>query len=458
MIKPRVIFISILFLILAQNKSLAQNNSEKKLIEFGWDYPNVSLLKENISNIEKAPFDGVVFSFDFDIYNAFDTTQRTDVQFQYKDLSEIRWKKFTDNFLFVRGASISGARWLDDNSWVKIVRNLKKVSKALAISKAKGIGFDPEYYYPDSTKNPWVYRASWYNNLSYQEVGNYVRKRGKQFIQALQTNKPDVKILCFWLLGLIEMQSQSQPVSETGIALYPFFVEGMLEGKNNESEIIDGNEFSYGYQNPGSFVEAGEYRRQNGSTFIMASLKSKFQKVSLAQAIFFDLIYAKSSEYEKGFDKQTKERWLRDNLLNAFKTTDKYVWFYNERINWWKGEVDSGVAHIITDVKNTINAQHNNKSNQISGNSLLLNFKENKPDNYQGFHYSYTKNTNHLQVKLLDLDVSSLKIYNNSRLIYDYGKVVLNSTINLNKIYNKKGNLIIMAKNSKGINSIAYVN
>ena len=457
-IKARGIFISILSLILAQNKLLAQNNSGKKIIEFGWDYPNVSLLKENISNMEKAPFDGVVFSFDFDIYNAFDTTQRPDFQFQYKDLSEIQWKKFTDNFLFVRGVSISGAHWLDDNSWVKIVKNLKKVSTALAVSKAKGIGFDPEYYYPDSTMNPWVYRASWYNNLSYQEVGNYVRKRGKQFIQALQTNKPDIKILCFWLLGLIEMQSQSQPASETGMALYPFFVEGMLEGQNKLSEIIDGNEFSYGYQNPAGFIEAGNYRRENGSRFVTASLQPKFKNVSLAQAIFFDLIYAKLPEYEKGFDKQTKERWLRDNLLNAFKTTDKYVLFYNERINWWQGKVDSGVANIINDVKNTINTQQNNKSNQIRGNSLLLNFKESKPDSYQGFYYSYTKSTNSLQIKFLDLNISSLKIYNNSRLIYDYGKVVLNSTINLNKIYNKKGNLIIMATDSKGINSIAYVN
>jgi len=458
MIKNRVIFISILFLISAQNKLPAQNRSEKKIIEFGWDYPNVSFLKANITNMEKAPFDGVVFSFDFDIYNAFDTTQRPDFQFQYKDLSEIQWKKFTDNFLFVRGASISGAHWLDDNSWVKIVQNLKKVSKVLAVSKAEGIGFDPEYYYPDSTLNPWIYRASWYNNLSYQEVGRYVKKRGKQFIQALQTNKPDIKILCFWLLGLIEMQSQSQPVSETGMALYPFFVEGMLEGQNKLSEIIDGNEFSYGYQNPIGFIEAGNYRRENGSKFIKESLQPKFKKVSLAQAIFFDLIYAKSPEYEKGFDKQTKERWLRDNLYSAFKTTDKYVWFYNERINWWKGEVDSGVAKIITDVKNTINAQQNNRSNQINGNSLLLNFKENKPDNYQGFYYSYTKNTNALRIKLLDKDIISIQVYNNSRLIYNLTDPSVNFSIDLNKKYNKKGNLIILAKSSNGKSTVAYVN
>ena len=93
--------------------------------------------------MERMPFDGVVFSFDFDIYNAFDTVQHLYSKFQADDLSKIQWKKFTDNFLFVRGASLSGAHWLDDESWSKIVKNIKNVSKALAFSKIKGIGFDP---------------------------------------------------------------------------------------------------------------------------------------------------------------------------------------------------------------------------------------------------------------------------------------------------------------------------
>ena len=327
-------FFSFCFPVLLMGQEKA---GQKKLIEFGWDYPTVSVLKNNISKMQNTPFDGVVFSFDFDIYNAFDTTQRPDLQFQYKDLSEINWQKFTDNFLFVRGASYSGAHWLDDKSWTRIVKNLERVSKALAISNAEGIGFDPEFYYKDSTLNPWVYRASWYSGLSYQQVGKYVRKRGKQFIQALETDKPDVKILCFWLLGLVSMQNQLHPIAETGMALYPFFVEGMLEGKNKTSEIIDGNENSYGYQSSASFVESGKYQRTNAAKLVKKSLASKIENVSLAQAVFFDLIYATSSAYDKGYDNKTKQRWFRNNLYNAFKTTDKYVWFYNENINWWKG-------------------------------------------------------------------------------------------------------------------------
>ena len=347
--------------------SFAQSGAnEKKLIEFGWDYPKVSFLKANIDKMQKTPFDGVVFSFDFDIYNAFDTKSFEDRVFQYKDLSEISWQKFTDNFLFVRGAGHSGAHWLDDSSWNIITKNLEKVSKALAISKAKGIGFDPEYNYQDSTLNPWVYRASRYNNLSYRQVGEYVRRRGKQFIEALQTNKPDIKVLCFWLLGLVYDQSLHVPIEKTGMALYPFFVEGMLEGQNSTSEIIDGNESSYWYQKPEHFIASGENLKIIGTRLLDKSLQSRYDNISHAQAVFFDGLYAKNSRFEKGFDTATKARWLQHNLYNAFKTSDKYVWFYSERINWWKAEVDAGVNEIINAVKTEIHADQNNQSDETA--------------------------------------------------------------------------------------------
>lgn len=435
------------------------NLNEKKLLEFGWDAPSISFLKTNVPQMANVPFDGIFFSNDFNVYTAFDTVQYPDSKFQYDDLAKIEWNKFTDNFLLVRGAGRTGARWLDDAGWAKINQNLKKISKSLAISKAKGIGFDAEYYYKDSTLNPWVFRSSWYNNLSYQQVGNYVRKRGKQFIQALQTYKPDVKIFCFWLLGLAEMQQRSHSITETGMALFPFFVEGMLEGKNKSSEIIDGDESSYWYQKPENFIESGEFQRSKGSQLIKISLRSQFNKVSLAKAVYFDGLYAKFSGFDKGFDKQTKERWLMDNLYFAFKTTDKYVWFYNEKINWWKNQVDSGVADIINEVRKMINIEQNNKDPQIKGQSLIFDFKKSTPDiTNQEFSYNYIVSSNTLEVHFLKNDIINLRVYQNSRLIYNADNPAMKFTIDLNQKYTRQGNLILMSKDSNGIVSVAFVN
>lgn len=439
-------------LLLAQNKP-----NEKKLIEFGWDMPKISFLKANISDMEKMPFDGVVFTYDFHIYNAFDTTYRPESLFQYNDLANIQWKRFTDNFLLVRGAGFTGAHWLDDASWIKITENLKKVSKSLVGSNVKGIGFDAEYYY-EPEYNPWIYKPSLYNNLSFEEVGNYVRKRGTQFIQALQTDKPDVKILCFWLLGLASLQSQNHPIAETGMALYPFFVEGMLDGKNNTSEIIDGNENSYGYIRTDDFIISGDYLRKQGSKLIKESSQSKLNQVSHAQAIFLDKIYGNQPQLDKGFDKQTKENWLENNLYAAYKTTDKYVWIYDEKTDWWKNRVDTAGAAIINEVRNKINAEQNNKGEEFSGKSVIFNFAKKEPENYQGFSYNYSKSKNILQIELPNNGIKSLEVFQNSRTIYSVNNPALHLTVDLNNKYNKTGNLIIIAKDGNGKTSVSFVN
>ncbi|MDP4285620.1 MAG: hypothetical protein Q8891_14465 [Bacteroidota bacterium] len=459
MFKKTIVFIEFLVMVLIPFLLNAQNKwNNKKLIEFGWDYPNVSLLKNNISGMEKKPFDGVVFSFDFKIYTAFDTVQYADSKFQFNDLSKIQWGKFTDNFLFIRGSGSTGPHWLDDDSWGKISRNLIKISKALAISKAKGIGFDPEYNFSDSMLNPWIYRPSLYNNLSYQEVGNYVRKRGKQFIQALQTYKPDVKILSFWLLGLVYAQNKVSPIEKTGMALFPFFVEGMLEGGNNLSNIIEGNEFSYWYPDFTNFVLNGEYVREKEIKLINTNLQPDFKNISVAKAIYLDGLYAKLPRFEKGFDKQTKERWLTDNLYFAYKTTDKYVWFYNEHVNWWKNQVDPGVEEIINEVRNKIYSEANNTNSQINGESSIPNFKEKEPNDYRGFFYNYNQKTNTIGIKLLKNTINNLQVYQNSRLIYKVDNPGTDFKIYLDKKYNKTGNLILMSKDNKGIRSVAFVN
>lgn len=264
--------------------------------------------------------------------------------------------------------------------------------------------------------------------------------------------------MSFWLLLLPYFQSVKQPISETGMALYPFFVEGMMEGKNETSEIIDGNENSYGFQNAETYITSAVNLRDIGTRMIDKSLIPEFDKISYAQAIFFDQLYGKIPAYDKGFDKETKARWLAYNLYNAYKTTDGYVWFYNERINWWKGDVDAGVAQIIKDVQEKISIEQNNKSDPFSGTSLLYDFYPKEPDYDPGFSFNYFRSNNTLQIKLLNNDIKRLRIFNNSRLILDLKDPLTNSIIDLDKKYNQDGNLIILGTDSKGQYSVAYVN
>ena len=429
----------------------------KKLIEFGWDYPTANKLKSEITEMEKAPFDGVVFSIGVEVFNAFDTIKLQDSYFKYDDLVKIKWKKFTDNFLFVRGIGHSGPHWLDDKSWQTISRNIEKLSKAIAVSNVKGIGFDAEYYYEDPNMNPWIYKPSLYNNLTYQQVGNFVRKRGGQFIRALQKYKPDVKILSFWLLGLVIDQNKNRPLPETDMALLPFFVEGMLESKTNASEIIDGNETAYWYTNPEDFILSGERLRNQGVKLIMPALREKYKAVSLAQCVYLDGLYAKFPEAERGFDKPTKERWLRNNLYHAYKTSDNYIWFYNEKINWWQNKVDSGVREIINETRKVITTERNIKPIS-SGESKKFSFKEKTTLHEKSFDYSYIKATNSIRIKLYSNSIKRLRLFQNSRQIYTVSNPSGIFTISLSRIYNKQKSLIIITEDASLKTTVSYVN
>lgn len=452
----KILSISILIIYFSLKPLYAQKINDKKLIEFGWDYPDVDYLKANIHEMEKnSPFDGVVFSFHTPPYYAFDTAQSTTDYFEFNDLSKIEWNKFTDNFISIRGVGKSGPHWTDDDGWLKIVDNLTRISKAIEISKAKGIGFDPEFYLENEQLNPWIYNKQLYPQLSYQQVGEYVKRRGIQFIQALQTYKPDMKILCFWLWGLVAEQNKTQPLINTRMALYPFFIEGMLEGKNNESELIDGNETAYWYSNSKDFITSGEEQRANAKKFLPAFLWPKIDKVTFAQPIFYDGIFALKPIFDKGNDKATQNRWFRNNLYYALKTTDRYVWFYSEQLNWWK-KPDAVLANIILDVKNKANNNIQNIQEKKSGYSSLETLSGDGQSD-AGFTFSYSVQKRTLFISNLKKETKTLNIYINSRLIRSVNDPQSSTSFTFNKQQSKK-NIIVVAKDNNDHYSIAFIN
>ncbi len=144
--------------------------------------------------------------------------------------------------------------------------------------------------------------------------------------------------------------------------------------------------------------------------------------------------------------------FLVQNFLQAA------VWFYNERINWWQNKVDSGLSDIIKSVRNKIDAEIENNSSSITGKSMIPDFKKAVPESYQGFIYTYSKNKNFLQIKLLKNDIVNLQVFKNSRLLYNVNNPRMNVTINLYGKYKHDGNLIITAKDNKGISSVSFVN
>ena len=177
----------------------AQPRPRKKMIEYGWDVPYPSFVRDNIREMEKRPFEGIIFRTDgFD--HAFDVRpwNQADLQPQLETLAQIQWQKFTDNFLTLYAANKGKMDWFNDDQWKVITENMKLFSLAVHSGKCVGVCFDPEPYGDD----PWVYPGQ-YKDRSFDEVNAQVRRRGRQFITALQEHMPQLKVLSFFELGLL---------------------------------------------------------------------------------------------------------------------------------------------------------------------------------------------------------------------------------------------------------------
>ena len=204
----------------------------------------------------KRPFEGIIFrTQEFD--HVFDVRpwNKADLQPQLDTLAQIKWGKFTDNLLTLYAANQWKMDWFNDEQWKTIVENMKLFSLAVETGNCIGVCFDPEPY----GENPWAYPGS-YKDKSFAQVSEQVRRRGQQFIAALQEHKSEIKVLSFFFIALFpdvvdvpDPNVRMQRLQRNSYALLPAFCVGMLEGASPGTVLIDGNESAYYHESPLDF-------------------------------------------------------------------------------------------------------------------------------------------------------------------------------------------------------------
>jgi hypothetical protein len=318
-----------------------QPRPRKKVVEYGWDVPYPDFVEHNIEEMEKRPFDGIIFrTKGFD--HVFDTNvwEKEELQPQLDTLARIKWRKFTDNFLTLYAANKSNMDWFNDEHWNTIVKNMKLFSLAVRTGHCVGVCFDPEPYGTD----PWVYPGS-YKDKSFDEVAGQVRKRGQQFIRALETHMPGLRLLSFFQFGLYgdildepDPKVRQEKLLKKWMVLLPSFYIGILEGASPDTILIDGNESAYYYESPDSFFRAYHLIRQRAQALIPENLRRKYNaQVQAGMALYIDQTLAKRTRETTShcLSPQERLRFFEHNAYYALTTTDEYVWCYSERMNWW---------------------------------------------------------------------------------------------------------------------------
>ena len=369
--KSVCLIIMYLFLLIVNITNANWPAPKKKLIEYGWDVKDQKYVRKNIRNMEQMPFDGIIFNAD-EYKHGFDCEKKwTEQEFSpiIEDLKNIKWEKFTDNFIFMR-LSPTEMDWFNDQHWNVMLNNVRLLAKAAWIGQCKGVCIDAEGY---GKPSPWVYdwngqKIIHYDSKTYDEYAQQVRKRGKQFIEAIQQEFDRPKLLFFVMLSIyddlledehLDVNSVKDKLKNHRYALYYHFINGMLDGLKPGTELMDGNEHAYYYTSKSEFDKAFADIKQRYLFLIAPENRMKYvSQVKVSSAMYMDQIFGFRMQPGNSIGgyltESDRSKLFEHNLFYGLNTSEEYVWCYSEKMNWWRGKMPDGATETISSAKEKV--------------------------------------------------------------------------------------------------------
>ena len=316
--------------------------ARKKFIDMSWSNPHVDYLVENLERMEKeAPVDGITIRFSAKV--KLDGKEKeirshqamTKLKWKYewfkdsvKKLKSLKFKKFTDNFLYT--TMVPGNQdWFSDSDWDAVCNNYRILARIAKETGMKGIVFDPEEY----GKRFW----GKYPGHSHSEAVAKARQRGREFGKAVFGEFPQAKILALFLFSF---GTYLKGDASTVIVSHSFF-NGIYDVLPPEATMIEGHEyFGYFAKNPDMFRRLQQDLDRTFLTRVAACNYRKYRsQTQLAAPIYLDSYFFKNnpvySSLKPEIEKTPKLEFVRKNLSYAFDVSDEYVWCYGEKACWW---------------------------------------------------------------------------------------------------------------------------
>jgi hypothetical protein len=312
----------------------------KALIELGWDAPTPNYLRANIKTMQQSPFRGLMVNLNAGktIFNKTAYPESAYTQDQ-TDLAATAFGKLKHNFITIWSAKENGWDWFNDHDWTATETNARNFAKMGKAGRFKGFFFDPEPY----GTNPWSYNTQLYPTIGFASVQAKVRQRGAAFLNAIQSQMPEVKIMMLFGVSLVKAQAEERgSLEKADWVLLASFIDGMLDVIHPKAELIDGNEGSYYYTAAQGFSDFRAYK-ESARAYVSPKNRTKYdQQVKIAHAVFADgLLNLWKSPRFFGYYLQNdleRQQFLEYNTYHALKNSDQYVWVYNENMDWWGGK------------------------------------------------------------------------------------------------------------------------
>jgi len=302
-----------------------------KLIEFGWDMPSMTWLRDHSQALQQTPFDGVVLDLQSDATGAMDEQQLSWQVWRDKTIDLHDYAKAVaafdaitvpppmENFLRLN-VTPGTVDWFDEAGYAAVLANAGLVAGLAHRPGFVGIFLDVETYQAplfDYLALPGRFQHS------FGDYESQVYRSGQLFLQALTAAYPGITVLLSF--------GESWPTGELRLSPYgllPAFLEGMLAAATPAVTIYDGYEQAYPYTTAQQFQAAAQ--RIHAQTH--PQYRASFGVYDRAHPTPADLTNA---------------------LTLARRFTDRYVWSYNEVYNWWDGTVPPAVMHAVIDAQNS---------------------------------------------------------------------------------------------------------
>lgn len=318
----------------------------KKLIAWGGiDWYSPETVQINIRKIEELPFDGTVlqgFKSNSDPKVMFDwlcfgqqkleREQFTDIIATIKNTD---FQRFTNNLLRVN-VTPGDADWFDDFGpilhnaawWAQVTKEVGCPGWAFDIEDYKGTVFN-------------YAKMKYKDTKSFEEYAEQVRKRGREYMSAVQEANPEIVLLAMLGHSYVNRTPQARDkLPELEYGLMPAFLDGMIEVVERPARIIDGHEQSYGYFTDEDFSAGLKSTRKGALALVPPELHEKYQahmEVGMAIYVNYTLhlegVARGPSEY---LTPEERLQLFEHNIYYALDTTDEYAWCYGERIGWWE--------------------------------------------------------------------------------------------------------------------------
>ena len=337
---------------------------EKKLIQYGWGIPMPDFIRAHIREMEKRPFDGLIFRLRGGMRVLQPTPWAEDAfKADFDDCKAISWDKFTDNFVIMLAASEQD--WFNDEHWAAIEHNVRLMAKGAKLARCKGVCFDQEPY----GFNPWSYsKAAHKDAKSFAEYEAKVRERGAQFIRAVEGELPGATIMTFFQLSYfsqltvpMDPQERAAKLATQHYAFLPAFLNGMLDAASPDVRIVDGNERAYYYTNSESYFRNYQTVAQRGLLLVDPKHRETYRRqVQVGNALYIDQYFGLRTRRKvlgHYLTPEERPKWFEHNVYWALYSADRYVWCYSERMHWFRNQnIPPGCEDAIRSARKKLDA------------------------------------------------------------------------------------------------------